>query len=297
MFNEDADTRQNIKRLQKNLKKSPLLFARLGECYLKLGNWENAEKVLRQGISENPDYTTGYLMLAEGYLYSGLPSDAREYVQEGLKKDSSHLGLLHLLEIIEKQAEDETKLRELRETIQQLDPFTETVEVSSRELTAIDRIEDKLSDIPAESPLEIPPEEELETNTSEEAPLSAETTEPKSSSVNDTQAESAQPETVTDREISKKMVADMVSPDEEAHDPDPEEAESLQEQPKKPGKKLATKTLGELYVAQNKYDEAIEIFDKLLEDNPDNVHYKKRLEELKKRRDETLNQSVGQTNE
>ncbi|MFH1862352.1 MAG: hypothetical protein ABH878_06015, partial [bacterium] len=63
------------------------------------------------------------------------------------------------------------------------------------------------------------------------------------------------------------------------------------QQPEPPPKRIATKTLGELYANQQKYDEAINIYETLLEGDPDNEAFRSRLEELKIRRDALLENS------
>ncbi|TKJ41875.1 hypothetical protein CEE37_04715 [candidate division LCP-89 bacterium B3_LCP] len=123
MFDEDAKVKIEIKHLQKQMKKSPLLFARLGECYIQLGDWEKAEKILSSGIEDYPDYVSGLMILGESYLLNGFHSDAEECAIKGLDKDPTHLGLLRLMEKIKKQTEEIDELEKVRERITSIDPL------------------------------------------------------------------------------------------------------------------------------------------------------------------------------
>jgi tetratricopeptide (TPR) repeat protein len=43
---------------------------------------------------------------------------------------------------------------------------------------------------------------------------------------------------------------------------------------------LLSPTLGEIYIAQERFEEAIEVFRKLLEKEPNNSRYKRKIEDL-----------------
>lgn len=45
---------------------------------------------------------------------------------------------------------------------------------------------------------------------------------------------------------------------------------------------LLTPTLGEIYISQGRYEEAVEVFEQLLEQNPDNRRYQKKIQDVKK---------------
>lgn len=398
MFNEDSKTRQEIRWIQKKMKKSPLLFARLGECYLQLGDWDRAEKALTKGVAEYPEYTTGLLVLGEGYLYSGLHRDALECVEKGLQMDPTHLGLLKLKERIKKQTEDEHALAEVRRRLKGLDPLYEvkdsTVEeaettsaegpgrslldtiaaeygfgggeavessdhpsiearagVESEERADLDEDEiepfrldndekvaelsGRISEMAQEADVsrakrEIVSDEEsedtlgLERSDAEEIttsePLIEEPQEVNQSkrrrSVDEGVdafglAENESDENglmIEGEEVGEEGEENPMEAGEEASGE--EEAETITEEtssreepepisqqwnPRK--KKIATKTLGELYATQKKYDEAIEIYAKLVENDPSNESYRKRLEELKGRREAVISEGVESTNE
>ncbi len=127
MQSKNPKCRQEIRRLQKRIKQSPMVFARLGECYLEAGDWENAKEILEKGLEDYPDYITGYLVLGEGYFSNGLLHDAEECALKGLEKNPHHLGLLELLKKIKQRSEEEQEVVRLQRTIRSIDPLAEGV--------------------------------------------------------------------------------------------------------------------------------------------------------------------------
>jgi tetratricopeptide (TPR) repeat protein len=89
----------------------------------------------------------------------------------------------------------------------------------------------------------------------------------------------------------KEIIADLSAVSDEASQPEDSITEDKPTAQAKPKKKIATKTLGELYASQKKYDEAIEIYNTLVENDPKNKQYKKRLEELKSQREAALTEN------
>ena len=56
------------------------VFAPLANCYRKLGMYEEAFDILREGIQKNPDYTLGYIVLAKSHRDLGELSKAYEVI-------------------------------------------------------------------------------------------------------------------------------------------------------------------------------------------------------------------------
>jgi tetratricopeptide (TPR) repeat protein len=137
MFKNDLKTRQEIKRLRKISKKFPLLFARIGECYMDLGDLDTAERILLDGLRKHPDYLTGYLLAGECCLYQGHTKDAEEITLKGLEKAPSHLGLLNLMQRIKKQKEEFEDLEKVRRSIRILDPLRSDVGGTADEPSSI----------------------------------------------------------------------------------------------------------------------------------------------------------------
>ena len=45
---------------------------------------------------------------------------------------------------------------------------------------------------------------------------------------------------------------------------------------------ILSPTLGEIYIAQGRFDEAIKVFEQLLEKDPENYRYKKKISDIQK---------------
>lgn len=331
MFNEDSKTRQEIRQLQKRLKHSPTLFARLGECYLQLGDWEHAEKILLKGVEDHPEYTTGLLVLGEGYLYKGLYRDAGECARKGLDKQPSHLGLLRLMEKVKKFTGEIEGLEKVRGDLKKLDPLadygdlrempaekrTEAIAdfdpnfsalgeeiTGSRETREIipetdserhsDQVQDATSDYAGEGTDLDRIVAEAEGTSQDSVETSAD--EKISDQLQEELKKTGEPVIETLREPSLSDETDeseKTSAKEISEEVDAGQAEDSEtEKPSRHKRKIATKTLGELYATQKKFDEAIEIYEKLLENDPSNEIYRERLEDLKIRRETALSENV-----
>jgi tetratricopeptide (TPR) repeat protein len=96
-------------------------LALLADIYAHLGRFDEAVKLLRQEIVENPDQDQAYLSLALVYLRAGDTPGAREILQQGLARtpDSSELlwgmGVLSVME-----GESEKAERYLKESVELL---------------------------------------------------------------------------------------------------------------------------------------------------------------------------------
>jgi len=105
----------------------------------------------------------------------------------------------------------------------------------------------------------------------------------------DTDENSEQEETAQTLEGSH---ADSIPKEDKNEVPEqPEEIKkdiTAQEKEKKQSKSgeednLVTPTLGEIYIAQGQFGKALDVYNKLLEKNPDNKEYKKKIKELKQK--------------
>jgi tetratricopeptide (TPR) repeat protein len=280
MFQEDAHTRQEIKRLSKLLKKQPLLFARLGECHFRLGDPDHAEPILKRGLEAFPEYASGLLIIGEVYLYKGYLRDAEECVNRGLAKNPLHLGLLQLMLRLQTKMEDQTQVQRLKTMIKTLDPL-HVAEDLDEEGAQVFKEEGEAETPPAPKPL--PPSiwkqkaaaRKQRESEQEQATVEAATSRPEAT----LETPSDLTEVVTEIAVS----APETSPaDTELTEVEPEP------EPPPAQKKIATKTLGELYARQNKFDEAIEIYQTLAAEHPANEAYSRRLEDLKAAREALL---------
>lgn len=301
MFEQDAKIRQQIKSLQKQIRKCPLLFARLGECYLRLGDWEHAEPILKKGVREHPDYVSGHLVLGEGYLYQGLYGDAEECVKQGLSQQPSHLGLLKLMRKIKKVRESDDGIREAEALIKKLDPLFVSEETGGvGEANGSGELDDQTGGsigetaVPAsiwkmKAAAQVPQTDIAAGKPTDRAHVGL--TDRQGAPVADElKSEAGTTNNKPGAEDSHALpVRTAKGPTISEERPTLHVLASDTKKPISPSpKKIATRTLGELYATQNKFDEAIEIYEKLAANDPENSSYRERLEELKARRDTAL---------
>jgi tetratricopeptide (TPR) repeat protein len=286
MFHEDRYLHQEIRRLKKQMKQNPLLFARLGDCYLRLGAADQAQAALTEGMRTVRDYPNAYRVLAELQFWKGFYRDAEESCRQGLERDPNHLGLLHLLMRIKKKEDNDSEAGRLQKTIARLDPLHAPEFVIETETRA-----QAESETEAPSPAEvwqIKPsrrgrKKEADTGPAPEMAPAHEIGESGSTSADPARdlkaAAPKEPKANPQNglELQKYLTEIITSTDK------PDEAEELSESAGEaapaPGG-IATRTLAELYAKQGKYDEAIEIYRQLLDMDPDNEPYQIRLREL-----------------
>jgi tetratricopeptide (TPR) repeat protein len=309
MFNEDAEIRRDIKKLKSRIKKSPLLFARLADCYARIGEIDLAEKTLKSGIEKYPNYTTGLLVLGELYLYRSFYRDAEEVVQKGLQLEPNHLGLLRLLKRIKKGMECDQECARIQAAIAHLDPLGEAQAETAAE-TDIDRETTDESPTAAQDSDTLPTPAQMwkfraarkpqqietqETELVEQAEQDQEEIRKKDSApAMPPQSEAVPPEHKTEPEevVEVPEFAEYLK-DISIYRPEDEKSAATGEEPEAPPIKprIATKTLGELYAKQNQFAEAIAIYEKLLENDPENESFRTRLEELRTRWELSMEES------
>jgi len=280
MFHEDRNVRQEIRRLKKQIQQNPLLFARLGDCYLRLGDADQAEAVLKEGMGAVQDYPNAYRVLAEIQLWKGFYRDAEENCRKGLERDPNHLGLLHLLMRIKKKEDNDWEAGQLQRTLARLDPLHAPEYVIETGASAEDQEEPGVP-----SPAEVWKIKAARRD-GKKAAESALAAEPApavdaggTASTDDELARvsAAKTDAGNGLELQKYLNEILESPEKmaaEEESGEPSEAAEVA-----PGG-IATRTLAELYAKQEKYDEAIEIYRQLLDIDPDNESYQDRLRKL-----------------
>jgi tetratricopeptide (TPR) repeat protein len=280
MFHDDRHIRQEIRRLKRQITQNPLLFARLGDCYLRLGDSEQAEAVLKEGIGTVQDYPNAYRVLAEIQFWKGFYRDAEENCRKGLERDPKHLGLLHLLMRIKKKEDNDWEASQIQRTLARLDPLHAPEYVIETDASAevaeepgvpspanVWKIKASRRGRKKEPEFEAMPEPTMAADAGGTAPTNVEL--------------AREPATKTEANgglVLQKYLneilesTEQVAAEEEAGEPS-EQAETA------PGG-IATRTLAELYAKQGKYDESIEVYRRLLDVDPLNEAYRNRLHEL-----------------
>jgi tetratricopeptide (TPR) repeat protein len=86
-------TSQSIEKLQKKLDKDPgsLIFFQLAEEHRKEGNLQEAEKILKQGLTRHPNYWSARVTLARIYQQLGNHDPAQEELEKVVRAVPDHL--------------------------------------------------------------------------------------------------------------------------------------------------------------------------------------------------------------
>jgi tetratricopeptide (TPR) repeat protein len=85
-----SDTPRALVEFQKELAVNPtvwLVYWRLGDSYMRLRQYDEAEKALKQALWLNDSFTGSYLMLGEIELQKGDPELARGFLERAAKLD------------------------------------------------------------------------------------------------------------------------------------------------------------------------------------------------------------------
>ncbi len=282
-------------------KKNPRsrVFAPLAESYRKLGMLEDAYKILRDGIRHHPTYTLGYVVLAHCYYdegkfeltYSTLrPIIAQNADNISLQKIFAqaciHLG--HLEEALDtfkyllfmipkdrffaeqvKRLEDDLLVGHKKLSLEQLvkapdlPQLKPTPPAQDEDWVQVDFNRPTLREIP--KPLEPVPSEDdaiddqwvMKKPTLEDHPILKE-------------------ERVSERSLEDEYYADEFQ---EEGDIDDVNASSLSAETP-----IVSHTLIDLYSAQHYYDKAVELLEKILELNPNDVASLQKLQKVKELR-------------
>jgi len=107
--------------------------------------------------------------------------------------------------------------------------------------------------------------------------------------LDETPAQTGKPTISTEVEEEKEETPAKPEEQVEAVKPEKPNGEPEPEQVATPKDKFVTPTLGEIYAAQGQYTKAINVFELLLEKQPNNEYYKTKLDYLKKKLDEGNN--------
>ena len=256
---------QQIDRLQEIFfsEKDPtgLAFVPLADAYRRLGELDQALDVLQEGLVAHPDSASGHVVA--GWLYRDRGED-----------DSAISALERVLEL---DAENGVALRSL----------AELVDDASRGLTYVER----LVELEPDDPEVLAALESLRAEVAEASTVAGtEAVVPEEPVVDDAFAEAVPVEDAAPLETAEVSAPDEVALEEpvaEVEPPDEVEAEEPVVEVELPAEVVAeddaeiyTQTLAELYAKQGAVDKAVEVYRKLLADDPDNGMFLHRVAEL-----------------
>ena len=236
----------SLAKLERICSRNPasILFARLADELLRLGNVDRAAEVCRKGVRYRPLYPTGHLVMGRCCMASGRLEDARRELHQTLALDPDNPSAIWLLGKIERRMGFEEQALHSFRCARTVDPF-------SRLLVAEMDVEVHAEDEPASG---------SRSGDEMERPASDATVE----------VEGAP----TEREDFSFLLRDLLDHrGQEKDQPGDSNAEIVP---------IATSTLAELYAVQGQIEEAVAVLTHVCDQEPDNKRIKKRLNELRK---------------
>ena len=84
-----SNLKSKLSNLRKLQSKQPLLFAHIADCYLKLGNFSAAKRILKKGTAKYPDYSAGWVVEGQYFLLHNQPEKARKSFKKVIELDPS----------------------------------------------------------------------------------------------------------------------------------------------------------------------------------------------------------------
>ncbi|MBY0516183.1 MAG: tetratricopeptide repeat protein [Bacteriovoracaceae bacterium] len=260
------------------------VFAPLAESYRKLGMYDEALKILREGIKRHPGYVLGYLVLAQCYHDQQKNEAAYQTLLPLTGQNRDNPGLQKLFAQV---CLDLGQLDEALETFKYLLFLNPSDKYFAQQVRALeDDLQKKnlkpqaiVKKAPAQSNpefsideddwsvVDFSPEKSNKTEISEEDNWSMST---------GTQNHTTPIGKEDDWKIMSRSIDDDFFSDEEVT---PEDAEAPIHSDSAP---LASHTLVDLYMSQNHIGPAIDLLEKIIELNPQDTRSIKRLKEIKK---------------
>ncbi len=249
---------QQIDRLQEIFfsEKDPTgrAFVPLADAHRRLGELDRALGVLQEGLVAHPDSASGHVVA--GWLYRDRGED-----------DSAIRALERVLEL---NAENGVALRSL----------AELVEDASRGLTYLER----LVELEPDDPEVLAALESLQAEVAEASTAAGtEAVAPEEPVVEEALAEAVPVEDAAPLETAEVSASDEVALEEPVVEVEPPAEDVAEDEGE-----IYTQTLAELYAKQGAVDKAVEVYRKLLADDPDNGMFLHRVAELTWRIDTEL---------
>ncbi len=268
-------------------KPSSKVFAPLAESYRKLGMIDEALKVLSDGLTHNPNYVLGHLVLANCYYDQDKFDKAYEALKPFVQENIENISLQKLF------AQSCLKTGRLEESLQ---TFKYLMFLNPKDDEVLRKVKALEDDLRVSEPVkkeelsykEMYPDSWVEVNFHQNHPQT------------NLNQEYEEEETIIEEdsadnwEITQSKIGNVFKGQEEEIEHEKSrtirEQQIIEEPPIKPVQERETKpkstpvithTLVELYCEQKHYDKAREILEKILELNPDDEKSYAKLEEIK----------------
>lgn len=260
---------EEIERLKERINKDPnsKLFVPLAEEYKKMGMMSEAVEALMQGLERHPSYMSAHVSLGKIYLDKGKLDEASSEFEKVVSAIPDNLYAHKKLAEIYRALSMREKAMEEFKMVLKLNPLDEDAEKNlallnegfSLQPEAAERVEDTITE---EKPAEAAIAESFEELT--ETPFQAE-------------------EPIIETEVGEELLKTSgLTPEGISGESD----SAIEESNGTLGKEMLEESPIDLstadsYVSQGRYAEALNIYRRILDIEPDNVHVLQRLEELK----------------
>ena len=234
------------------------VFAPLAEAYRKLGMYQEAIDLLREGIAKHPTYPLGYLGLASCYY----------------DKEQFNLAYQTLRPLITEHRENIRMQRLFARTCEKLDKRDEALD-TYKHLLFFNPKESSLAKKVSELEKNIP--SVIEEDSYKEEKLDVEKNRDEDSwSMLNLRSEQHQPV----EESHDWVITQNLESDEELNEIDDDSIDDFVDKPASIDPPLVTLTLVDLYMGQGHTEKALEITEKLLELNPGNSNIQDKKKEI-----------------
>lgn len=242
-----------IERLTELYEKDPTarVFAPLADAYRKSRLYDEAIDILKKGLEIHPDYVSAHLVLARCYYEKDMLQLAKDSLERVLELDQQNVVTLRLLgDILFRLGDEEKALARYKEVIE-MDPTNLEVQALMEKIVPSASKETK--SVPIE-PHPVPPEQPPE----EKSILSP---------THSAEAGEVLPE--------EALIGEKETPELE------KEGTTKEEEARQPVEtSFATLTLAEIYEEQGFLEKALEVYEQLLESNPEDEQLKAKVEDL-----------------
>ena len=286
-------------------------FAPLADAYRRAGDARQALELLADGLDRHPEFTPGHVVAARLYVEQGLYTEAEIAARRVLNLDPENVDALRsLVRALEGKGET-AEAAKMHEQLATLEPELVEIETVSDDLpTVSDDVSAASTDVSAVSDDESTIDDDVSTSDGAVVSASADEAMDFSALALDEPQTVAEEEEVFDLgvlapdepEAAEEEIADVgtlapaepeATAEEEIADFGalaPDEPETAHDD--EPVGMIQTRTLADLYVTQDLIDRAIDVYERLVDADPDDVELRERLGELRSR-DQKIESASG----
>jgi tetratricopeptide (TPR) repeat protein len=252
--------------------KSSKIFAALANALRKMGLYDEALKVLNEGILRNPDYAEGYIVLGRINIEKGNINEGIETLKKAIEFDPYNVVAVRLLAECFENIGDLKSSLEYYKKLKNLDPFFENIDKK------IEEIEKKL-EIPEKKIEEISVFEEKiiekeEEKILEEMPLPPELEE---------MVIEKEEKGIIFEEFEKEEVPPFLTEEKVSILDELEKEEAIYEEVKEEKIEIPEIEKAKIFEEKGFFEKALEIYKGILEKEPHNEEIKNKIREIEDR--------------